>query len=305
MESDREVVFEMSLSGESAELFSFLGSVLRISTPLIFAAMGGLICERSGVINMALEGFMLLGAFAAAAVTSLTHFAGLGALAALFLGLAAGSLYGLCVLKFRANQIVAGTAVNLLAVGLTPFLCKIFYGSSSATPSLQMSDRFQLAPIWVALFLGALVVFWSKNMVSGLQVHFAGEHPEALESAGVRVRKVRLIAILTSGALAGLGGACLSIFLSSSFSRGMTAGRGFIALAAIVFGKWKPMPTLFACLFFGIVEAFQIRLQGTKLWGQLEIPIQLIQVLPYFMTVLILAGFVGKCRPPKALGLHF
>ena len=131
------------------------------------------------------------------------------------------------------------------------------------------------------------------------------EHPEALDAAGVRVNRVRWIAVLISGALAGMGGASLSIFLSSSFSRNMTAGRGFMALAALIFGKWKPLPTALACLLFGFADAVQIRLQGVALWGDKPIPVQFIQILPYLVTILVLAGFVGRSRPPKAIGTIF
>ena len=134
---------------------------------------------------------------------------------------------------------------------------------------------------------------------------FAGEHPEALDAAGIRVNRVRWAAVLISGALAGMGGASLSVFCSSSFSRNMTAGRGFMALAALIFGKWKPVPTAIACLLFGFAEAAQMRLQGVKLWGGITIPVQFIQILPYVVTILVLAGFVGRSRAPKALGTMF
>jgi simple sugar transport system permease protein len=136
-------------------------------------------------------------------------------------------------------------------------------------------------------------------------VNFAGEHPEALAAAGIRVNRVRWAAVLVSGALAGMGGASLSIFLSSSFSRDMTAGRGFMALAALIFGKWKPLPTALACLLFGFADAVQIRLQGVALWGDEPIPVQFIQILPYLVTIFVLAGFVGRSRAPKALGTAF
>ena len=136
-------------------------------------------------------------------------------------------------------------------------------------------------------------------------MNFAGEHPEALDAAGIRVNRVRWLAVLASGALAGMGGASLSIFLSSSFSRDMTAGRGFMALAALIFGKWKPVPAALACLLFGFAEAVQIRLAGCDLWGSEPIPVQFIQILPYLVTILVLAGFVGHSRAPKALGTPF
>ena len=151
----------------------------------------------------------------------------------------------------------------------------------------------------------AACCLWLKYTAAGLRLTFAGEHPVALEAAGIRINRVRWLAVLLSGALAGMGGAALSVCLSSSFSRNMTAGRGFMALAALIFGKWKPVPTALACLLFGFSEAVQIRLQGVSLWGHQPISVQFIQILPYVVTMLVLAGFVGRSRPPKALGLPF
>lgn len=280
-----------------------LGSTLRVSTPLIFAALGGLLSERSGVIQIALEGIMLIGAFAAAAVANLMHSPWWGAFAALVAGALVAGLYAQFVISWRANQIVAGTAINLLAAGLTPSLCKIFFDSSSATPSLEMGERFQYAPMVLVWCFVGLFVYWIQRTPSGLWLRFAGENPLALESAGVRVNRVRWFAVIASGVFAGLGGASLSVFLASSFSRNMTAGRGFMALAALIFGKWQPLATAGACLLFGLAEALQIRLQGVVLWGSEPVPVQFIQILPYALTILVLAGFVGHSRAPRALGL--
>jgi ABC-type uncharacterized transport system permease subunit len=282
-----------------------LFSTLRLSTPLLFASLGGLLSERSGVTNIALEGMMLVGAFGAAATASATGSPVLGAFGGMAAGLILASIYAFSVIELRANQIVAGTAVNMLAAGTTPFLCKIFYDSTTSTPSLPMALRFQTGPIWLAGILVIVGWAWMKYTPSGLWVRFAGEHPEALDSAGVNVKRVRWAAVLGSGCLAALGGVSLSIFLSSSFSRNMTAGRGFMALAALIFGKWKPIPTAVACLLFGLTDALQIRLQGIILWGSDPVPVQFIQILPYIVTVLVLAGFVGQSRAPKALGLPF
>jgi ABC-type uncharacterized transport system permease subunit len=280
-----------------------LASTLRVSTPLIFAAMGGLVSERSGVINIALEGMMLSGAFGAAVGTLATHSPWLGFASGALAGMAAAGIYGICVIRLRANQVVAGTAINMLALGLTPFGCKVLYDVTGSTPAIPIQDRFQVAPLWMAwIVVGASVWLMSRTR-AGLRLRFAGEHPEALESAGVRVTRVRWIAVLLSGVLAGLGGATLSISLSSSFSRNMTAGRGFIALAALIFGKWRPMPTALACLLFGFTEAVQIRLQGVTVWGSDPLPVQFIQILPYVATILVLAGLAGQSRAPKALGL--
>jgi len=281
-----------------------LASTLRLSTPLILAAMGGMFSERAGVINIALEGLMLLGAFAAALGTLASHSPWLGSACGMAAGILLAAIYGIFVIRLRANQIVAGTAINMLALGLTPFLCKILYDVTGSTPAIPIADRFQSAPLylsWVVVLLCAVLI---KHTPAGLWLSFAGEHPEALNAAGIRVNRVRWVAVLLSGALAGLGGASLSIFLSSSFSRNMTAGRGFMALAALIFGKWKPLQAALACLLFGFAEAAQIRLQGVSLLGK-PVPVQFIQILPYVVTILVLAGFVGRSRPPKGLGAPF
>jgi simple sugar transport system permease protein len=280
-------------------------STLRGSTPLLFAALGGFVCERSGVINIALEGLMLVGAFAAAAIAYATGDAWIGLAGGIFAGVCLAAIYGLSVIPMRANQVVAGTAINLLAAGITPFLCKMIFSSGRSTPSLEIEARFLSAPMWIAVAFVILASLWSRYTPSGLWVRFAGENPEALDAAGIRVNRIRWFAVLASGALAGLGGASLSIFLASSFSQNMTAGRGFMALAALIFGKWRPVPAALACFLFGLTDALQIRLQGVVLWGSDPVPVQFIQILPYLVTVLVLAGFVGQSRAPKSLGLPY
>jgi ABC-type uncharacterized transport system permease subunit len=283
-------------------LMQLLGSTLRVSTPLIFAALGGMMSERSGVINIALEGMMLVGALGAAVGTLATHSPWIGLACGAGAGVALAAIYALAVIQLRANQIVAGTAINMLAFGVTPFVCKMLYDATGSTPDVPIENRFQSAPLYLCWALVVLCWFWLKHSRGGLWLNFAGEHPEALDAAGIRVNRVRWLAVLASGALAGLGGATLSICLASRFSREMTAGRGFMALAALIFGKWKPVPTALACLLFGFTEALQIRLQ---LWDKNPIPAQFIQMLPYVVTVLVLAGFVGHSRAPKALGTLF
>jgi ABC-type uncharacterized transport system permease subunit len=286
-------------------LSPLLASTLRLSTPLIFAALGGMFSERAGVINIALEGLMLAGAFAAAVVTCAAHSPWLGLGAAIGAGMILAAAYGMCVIRLRANQIVAGTAINMLALGLTPFCCKILYDVTGSTPAIPLDERFQIAPVYLCWILVGICWLITRHTPAGLWVGFAGENPEALNAAGIRVNRVRWAAVLLSGALAGMGGASLSIFLSSSFSRNMTAGRGFMALAALIFGKWKPVPAALACLLFGFADAVQIRLQGVALFGNYKMPVEFIQVLPYLVTILVLAGFVGHARPPKALGTVF
>jgi simple sugar transport system permease protein len=261
--------------------------------------------ERAGVINIALEGLMLIGAWAAAVGTLMTHSPWLGSGLGMAAGIMLAAIYGFFVIRLRANQIVAGMAINMLAFGLTPFLCKILYDVTGSTPAIPRAERFESAPAYyVWLFVAASYVAM-KYTPAGLWVSFAGEHPEALDAAGVRVNRVRWAAVLVSGALGGFGGATLSVFLSSSFSRSMTAGRGFMALAALIFGKWHPIGAASACLLFGFAEAAQIRLQGVVLWGTQPIPVQFIQILPYVVTILVIAGFVGRSRAPKALGTPF
>ncbi len=286
-------------------LIPLLASTVRVSIPLIFASLGGLASERSGVINIALEGMMLVGAFAAGVLTLKSGSPWIGALAGMAAGMLLAAFYGVFVIRLKANQIVAGTAINMFAAGLTPFLCKILYGSTGNTPGIPLENRFQSEPVWLAIAVVIGVSLWLRFTPSGLWVRFAGEHPKALDAAGIRVNRVRWAGVLISGLLAGLGGATLSVFLSSSFSRNMTAGRGFMAIAALIFGKWRPVPTAVACLFFGLADALQIRLQGVVLWGTEPVPVQFIQILPYLVTILVLAGVVGQSRSPKALGTPF
>jgi simple sugar transport system permease protein len=248
---------------------------------------------------------MLMGAFVAAVATLMSGSPWVGLLASSLAGMFFALIYGGFAIRFRSNQIVAGTAMNMLAAGMTPFLNKLLYDSTGSSPSLAMEARFQSAPVWIAL--GATVFcFLCLNYTRfGVWLGVAGEHPQALDTAGVRVNRIRWYAVALSGVLAGLGGASLSIFLSSGFSRGMTAGRGFMALAALIFGKWKPVPTAIACLLFGFADAVQIRLQGVPVFGDQPIPVQFIQILPYGVTILVLAGFVGQSRAPRALGQPF
>lgn len=277
-------------------------STLRLATPLILAAMGGLLSERSGVINIALEGKMLVGAFAAAVVAEKlgSRWAGLGGGAVA--GALLAALYAALVLPLKANQIVAGTGMNMLAAGIPPFVAKILYDVTGSTPALPIADRFAFAPLPLALGVVLLLWLWLKWTAGGLWLQVAGEHPEALQAAGIKVRTLRWIAVISAGVLAGMAGATLSTFLASSYSRNMTAGRGFMALAAVILGKWRPWPAFFACLLFGFADAVQIRLQGLDLPGFGRVPVQFIQILPYLVTLGVLAGVVGRASAPSALG---
>ncbi|KHD88962.1 MAG: sugar ABC transporter permease [Bdellovibrio sp. ArHS] len=282
-------------------ILALIFATLRLATPLIFATTGGLMSERSGIVNIALEGFMLFGAFAGAVVGQYFASAWMGWGAALLAGLLIGALYALFVIELKADQIVTGMAFNLLAMGVIPFLTKILYNSTGTTPALLVEDRFTFEPLLMGFLLVALVAFWLYKSRSGLWLLFAGEHPEALLASGVSVRKVRWSAVCASGVFAAWGGASLSLFLSSAYSPMMTSGRGYMALAALIFGKWRPFPALGACLLFAFADAVQIRLQGVR-FGDTEIPVQFVQILPYLVTIIALAGFIGKSRAPKALG---
>ncbi|MGZ3651480.1 MAG: ABC transporter permease [Bdellovibrionota bacterium] len=282
----------------------FLLSVIRMSTPLMFAALGGLLSERSGVINIALEGLMLVGAFVAAVVTLKTGSPYAGFALAGLAGAIAGAFYAFTVIHGRSNQIVAGTALNLLVMGLIPLLLKLLYDSTGGTPSLPAEDRFQYFPLWFVFVAGGIVWLLLRKFRAGLWISFAGENPAALDAAGVSVRAVRYWAVSASGLLAGWGGASLSVFLASGYSRNMVAGRGFMALAALILGKWRPPLAVLACLFFGLMDALQIHLQGAHIGG-MAVPAELVQLIPYLATIFVLAGFVGAARPPKAIGVLF
>jgi simple sugar transport system permease protein len=280
-------------------MIGFVFSVLRLATPLIFTALGGLFSERSGVINIALEGFMLVGALAGAVVALATGSAPLGFLAAGVAGALFALLYAAITIHGRADQVVAGTAINFLAMGMNPLILKLLYDSTGGTPSLPLEARFQSFPLWFVWIVAAVVWLVVNKTHFGLRMSFAGEKPEGLDAAGFSVKKIRYGSVALAGMLAAWGGASLSLFLASGYSRNMTAGRGFMALAALIIGKWKPGYAVLGCLFFGLMEAVQIRAQNVDLF----LPGQFIQALPYITTVIVMAGFLGRSRPPKALGL--
>ena len=290
------------------EILSLSGSTLRLASPLVFTAMGGLLSERSGIIHIGLEGMMMVGGFFAAVATLAFHDPLIGCAAAALTGVIYSVFYALIVIHFRANQVVAGTSINFLAMGMVPFLSRLLYGNTGSTPSIPVEDRLHWAgPVGGALLLVAFLAWLLKRTPVGLWIRFAGEHPHALASAGVNVVKVRFLSVLAGGALAALGGAVLSLGLASAYTRNMTAARGFMAIAALIFGKWRAWPAMMACLLFGFAEALQNRLQGVALpWNPEEtIPVQFIQMVPYLVTLIVLAGFVGRARAPKALGSQF
>ncbi len=279
---------------------AFLFSVLRGATPLIFASMGGLLSERSGVIQIALEGMMLMGSLFAAVAALSTNSPWLGFFCGALAGLLSALIFGIFALVFKTDQIIVGTGLNILAVGIAPFVTKLLYDSTGSTPNLPVDSRFSLAPVFIAILLVILISYLYSKTKAGLLMRFAGEEPSSVDAAGYSVDRVRWSFLLASGFVTGMGGASLSLFLASAYPPNMTAGRGFMALAALIFGKWKPLPAFGACLFFAFIDAIQIRLQGVDI----GIPVQWIQMLPYLVTIIALAGFFGQSRAPKALGRH-
>ena len=299
-------------------LLILLFSTIRTATPLIFASLGGLFSERAGVINIALEGLMLAGAFTAAVVTYELQNPYLGFLAGVVSGAVLAFVYAVAVIKFEADQVVTGFAISLLMVYLPAVISAAVYDSAGSTEQIDVAyllpplDRtvFILRDINIASFLAFLMVPLTWYVVYktpfGLRLRAAGENPAAADAAGVSVQRLRYIAVILSGVLAGAGGAYLSIGQSSLFTKGMTAGRGYIALAALILAKWRPVPVLLACLFFGFTEALSIQMQGViKLPSGEDIPVQFIQMIPYVLTIIVLAGFIGLSRAPKALGIPY
>jgi ABC-type uncharacterized transport system permease subunit len=278
----------------SRELFS---SAIRLSTPLLLAALGGLFSERSGVLNIALEGLMLAGAFTAAAVTYFTGSPSVGLLAAIAAGAAVALLYAVAVIRYRADQVVSGMAINILFLGIPALLSGALFGSTGTTPHLARGELLPTLPIVLAFALVPLTAYVLRRTRFGLRLQAVGENPEAADAAGISVARIRYLAVALSGALAAIGGAYLSTGQSSAFTRNMTAGRGFIALAALIFGKWRPVQTMLACLLFGLAEALSIQMQGVA-----QVPVQFLQIVPYVLTIVVLAGFIGHSRSPRALG---
>lgn len=285
---------------------SLIWSTIRLSTPLILAALGGMFSERSGVINIALEGMMLAGAFTAAAVTYASGNPYVGLLAGLGAGMLIAAIHAVACIRYQADQVVTGTAINILMIGVPAFLSGAFFLSSGSTPQLAKEQLIPNVPIWIAFALVPLGWYVLYKTPFGLRLRSVGENPEAADAAGVRVARMRYAGVLLSGLLAGIGGAYLSIGQSSLFTRNMTSGRGFIALAALIFGKWRPVQTMLACLLFGLTEAITIQMQGVvKLPSGEDIPVQFIQMVPYVLTIIVLAGFIGSSRPPRALGIPY
>jgi simple sugar transport system permease protein len=287
-------------------LLAFLAQTLRIAIPYLLAAAGGVMSERAGLIGLTLEGYMLGGAFCAVAASYAGGSPWLGVLAALAGGGLLALLYAVSAIRFRADQVVVGIAINLLAIGLTRFLLRLFFDSSSNSPrvagfTVQGSGTgfgaLALTPIvWLGFLVIPAAAWLLYRTPFGLRVRAVGEHPAAAASVGVPVARVRYVAVLVSGMLAGLGGAYLALD-QHQFTDGMTAGRGFIALAATIFGRWDPVRAGLACLLFAAAETLQIQLQGSQ-----AIPSQFVEMIPYALTIVALAGVVGRAVAPAALG---
>lgn len=306
-----------------------LDATLRTSTPLILAALAGMFSERSGTINLALEGMMLGGAFSAAAVAFYVGSPWVGLLAAIATTIALSLLHGFACITHKGNQVVSGMAINILMSGLTALVGIALFAQGGKTPALDKDSRFQpitfpgaevvkdvpvIGPIYSELlsghnilvyvaFIAVPAAWWVMYRTRfGLRLRAVGENPGAVDTAGIGVVAMRYRAVICSGILVGMSGAYLSTAQGASFLQDMTAGKGYIALAAMVFGKWRPFPALAACLLFGFLDAAATRLQGVVLPGIGEVPVQLVQALPYVLTVILLAGFIGRAIPPKALG---
>jgi ABC-type uncharacterized transport system permease subunit len=309
-------------------LLQVLDSSVRLATPLLLACLAGLFSERAGIFDIGLEGKMLMAAFFSAAVAYLSGSVWLGLLAGITGSMALAALHGLASITFRGNQLISGVAINFLAAGMTVLIAQAWFAEGGRTPSLVGAARFEtislplaetlrgvpvLGPIYAELISGhTILVYLAIACVPatwwilyrtrfGLRLRAVGENPAAVDTAGVSVVGLRYAAIAICGVLCGIAGAYLATALQAGFVKDMTAGRGYIALAALIFAKWRPWHALYATMLFGLLQAVALRYQNIELAG-IVIPVQLMDALPYILTVVILAGFVGKAIPPRAGG---
>lgn len=294
-------------------------TTLQFSTPLVLTALGGMYSERSGIVNIGLEGMMLIGAFGAVAATYFTENPWFGLLFAVFSGGALAAVHAIITVKLKGDHIVSGTGVILFGMGFTTLMLEVLWGQRGVSeevipipqveiPGLEgiplIGDIFgQLSPIVYMMFL-AVILSWliMYKTPFGLRLRAAGEDPSTLDAAGVNVETIRIVAVILSGVLAGLGGAYLSIGYGTRFGKGMTSGRGFIALAALIFGGWSPIGSFLAGTFFGFLEALQSFISLTI--PELLPYNNFIQMIPFILVVIALAG-VGRSRPPKAVGVPY
>ena len=312
-------------------VIQILDSTVRLSTPLLLACLAGLYSERSGVFDIGLEGKMLMAAFFSAAVAALTGSVWLGLLAGIASSMVLAGLHGLASITFRGDQLISGVAINFLAIGMTVLIAQDWFDQGGRTPSLIGGARFApitlplaneiydvpiLGPIYSELLSGhSILVYVAFLLVPltwwvlfrtrfGLRLRAVGENPAAVDTAGVSVVGLRFAAVAICGVLCGLAGAYLATALQAGFVKEMTAGRGFIALAALIFAKWRPVHAMGSCLLFGLLQAIALRYQNIDL-GAFTLPVQFMDALPYILTVVILAGFVGKAIPPRAGGAPY
>ena len=317
------------MSDFALQLLLTFDATLRLAAPLILCAMAGIFSERSGIIDISLEGKMLSAAFTAAAVAHLAGSPWLGVAAAISVSVALGLVHGFACITHRGNQVVSGLAINILASGLTVTIGIALFRQGGQTPPLASDDRFRPITWWLVDSLNQVPLIGTiyRELISGhnalvylalaavplsawllyktrfgLRLRAVGEVPEAVDSAGVSVYWLRYRAVIIAGLLCGIAGAYLSTGQGAGFVREMSAGKGYIALAAVIFGKWRPAQAFGACLMFGFLEASAARLQGIHIPLIGEAPVQLMLALPYIMTVLLLAGFIGRANPPAAIG---
>jgi general nucleoside transport system permease protein len=309
-----------------------LASTIRLSIPLIFCCLAGLFSERSGVVDIGLEGKMLAAAFAAAVAASTYGSDWIGLAAGIVTAIVFSLVHGVSAISYRGNQIVSGVAINMLALGLTALLGNVWYGQGGRTPTVAGDARFQpidlalvgdlrsipgIGPLYAEVISGHNILVylafacvpltaWAVYRTRfGLRLRAVGENPAAVDTAGISVSGLRYRAVIVCGVLCGLAGTYLSIAQSAAFVPNMTAGKGFMALAALIFAKWRPWPSLGACLLFGFLDAFAIQMQSKTLPIIGEVPVQLVLALPYILTVVLLAGFIGSANPPRASGVPY
>ena len=309
-----------------------LDAMFRVSTPLILCALAGLFSERSGIVDISLEGKMLMSAFMSAAVAAATGSAWLGLGAGIAAAVLMALIHGFACITHNGNHVVSGVAINIIAAGLTAVLGHAWFKRGGQTPSLEADARFMPielpfandvanVPVFGTIYRELIsghngLVYFSLMMAPlvwwvvfrtrfGLRLRAVGENPQAVDTAGLSVTWLRYRAVLICGLLTGIAGTYLSIAQNAGFVRDMTAGQGYIALAALIFGKWRPFQALGACLMFGLLDAIAIRLQGVSVPMIGEVPVQFIQALPYVLTVVLLAGFIGKAVAPKAIGVPY
>ncbi|CAH0525013.1 ABC transporter permease [Vibrio hippocampi] len=308
-----------------------LDATIRVATPLILAALAGMFCERSGIVNIALEGKLLAAAFAGAATAHVTGSAWMGLGAGIGISVLLALLHGFASITHKGDQVVSGMAINILAAGLTITLGRYWFSQGGQTPSLRGDARFppitlpgadavadvpvlgllyselisghSLLEYLVVLIVPAAWYLMFKTRF-GLRLRAVGESPSAVDTAGISVVRMRYAAVAICGVLVGIGGVYLSVAQTAQFIPNMSAGKGYMALAALIFGKWRPFTAMGACLLFGFLDALAIRMQGVKI-GDFPIPVQAIEAIPYVLTVFLLAGFIGKAVAPKAIGVPY